>query len=143
MTDYVLSGLTKRRAELAGEADALRARLATIAVDLGHLDAVIRLFDPDHDIASIRPKRPRGPDAAGRGERGKLVLDVLREAAGPIPAVEIARRMLAKQGQDADDVRLVRQVTKRVEAALARQEKRGVVQAVREAGKAVVWQVAG
>ena len=142
MTDYVLSGLTKRRAELAGEADALRARLAAIAADLGHLDAVIRLFDPDHDIAAIRPKRPRGPDAAGRGERGKLVLDVLREATGPIPALEIARRMVAKQGQDPEDGRFVRQAANRVELALARQGKRGVVRAVREVGKAVAWTVA-
>lgn len=142
MTDYVLSGLTKRRGELAGEADALRARLAAIAVDLGHLDAVIRLFDPDHDIAATRPKRPRDPDAAGRGERGKLVLDVLREAAGPIPAADVVRRMLARQGQGPEDARLVRAVTKRVEAALARQEKRGVVRAVRETGKPVVWGMA-
>ena len=106
MTDYVLSGLVKRRAELAGEADALRARLADITADLGHLDAVIRLFDPDHDIAAIRPKTPRGPDTAGRGERGRLVLDVLREAGEPIPAVDVVRRMLAKQGQDAGDGRL-------------------------------------
>ena len=46
MTDYVLSGLTKRRAELAGEAEALRARLLQIGTDLGHLDAVIKQFDP-------------------------------------------------------------------------------------------------
>ena len=42
MTDYVLAGLTKRRAELAGEAETLRARLAQTATDTGHLDAVIR-----------------------------------------------------------------------------------------------------
>ncbi len=41
MTDYVLAGLTKRRAELTGEAETLRARLAQIDVDVGHLDAVI------------------------------------------------------------------------------------------------------
>ena len=63
MAEHVLSGLAKRRAELAGEADALRARLAAIATDLGHLDAVIRLFDPDYDLGAIRPKRPRDADA--------------------------------------------------------------------------------
>lgn len=82
MVDYVLSGLVKRRAELAGEADALKARLARIATDLGHLDATIRLFDPDHDVAGIRPRRPRGPDVAGRGEMTRAILAVLREARG-------------------------------------------------------------
>jgi len=45
MTDYVLAGLTKRRAGLTEEADAHRARLVQIGTDVGHLDAVIRQFD--------------------------------------------------------------------------------------------------
>jgi len=80
MTEHVLSALTKRRAELAGEAAVLRTRLATIATDMGHLDAVIRQFDPDYDLASIRPNRPRGPNVAGRGEMSRFVLGVLRDA---------------------------------------------------------------
>ncbi len=64
MTDYVLACLTKRRADLTGEADTLRARLAQISVDVGHLDAVIRQFDPNYDLATIRPKRSRGPNVA-------------------------------------------------------------------------------
>ena len=80
MVDYVLTGLVKRRAELAGEIEALRARLAQIGIDLGHLDAVIRPFDPEYELASICPKRPRGPDVAGRGERSRALLAVLREA---------------------------------------------------------------
>ena len=59
MTEHVLSDLVKRRAELASEAESLRTRLAQIATDLGHLDAVIRQFDPGYDLGSIRPKRPR------------------------------------------------------------------------------------
>jgi hypothetical protein len=65
----VLAGLTKRRAELAGEAETLKTRLAKITTDTSHLDAVIRQFDPDYDLGSIRPKRPRMQDAAGRGDR--------------------------------------------------------------------------
>ena len=73
MTDIV-GGLVKRRAELTGESDVLRARIAQIGTDLGHLDAVIRQFDPHHDIAGIRSKRPRSPDAAGRGEMSRAIL---------------------------------------------------------------------
>ena len=120
MTEHVLSGLTKRRAELAGEAVQLRARLAAIAADMGHLDAVIRLFDPEYDLVAIRPKRPRGPDVAGRGERSRALLAVLREAGEPLATAEIVRRMMARTGQDAEDRRLVRMLTKRISMALAR-----------------------
>lgn len=142
MTDYVLTGLVKRRVELSGEGDALRAKLARIATDLGHLDAVIRQFDPEYDMGSIRPKRPQSLDAAKRGERSRAVLDVLREASEPISAAEMVRRVLADQGQDPADGSLVRQVAKRFEMALARQERRGVVRARREPGQMVLWEVA-
>ena len=98
MADYVLAGQTKRRAELAGEAEAIRARLARIATDLGHLDATIRLFDPDHDVAGIRPKRARGPRAAGRGGMARLVPGALRDAPGPMVTADVVERVMAARG---------------------------------------------
>ncbi len=103
MTDYVVSGLVKRRAELAGQADALRARLAQIGTDLGHLDATIRLFAPDLDLGAVRPKRPRGPDTAGRDEMSRAVLDVLREAAEPMTTAAVAAAVMAGRGIDGQD----------------------------------------
>jgi len=97
MTDYVLAGLTKRRAELAGEADTLRARLAQIGTDVGHLDAVIRQFDPDYDLGSIRSKRQRGPDAAQPGEMSRFVLGVLRNATEPMPTTDIRPGLWRKE----------------------------------------------
>ena len=141
MTDIV-SGLTNRRAELSGEADTLRARLAAIGTDLGHLDAVIRQFDPDHDIAGIRPKRPRGPNTARPGEMSRYVLGVLREAQGPLTTVEVAQRFMAGRGVDAADSRAVRLATKRVGMALSHQRAKGTVRAVAGAGMMGVWEVA-
>ena len=110
MTDYVPSGLVKHRAELAGEAGALRNRLAQIGADLGHLDAVIRQFDPDHDIPGIRPKRPRGTDAAERGEMNRFVLGVLREAPEPVTVATIAQQLLVEFGVDVTDGKRARLV---------------------------------
>jgi len=103
---------------------------------------VIRQFDPEYDIATICSKRPQNLDAAKRGERSRAALDVLRRAPEPITAAEMVRRALAEQGQDPDDHALVRQVAKRFETALARQERRGVVRARREPGRMVLWEVA-
>lgn len=50
-----LSALTRKRAELAGEAEALRTRIAKLQADLAHLDAAIRIMDPEAEPESIRP----------------------------------------------------------------------------------------
>ena len=56
MTDYVLTGLVKRRAELAGEIEATHDRLRKMIEDLEKLDSVILQFDPTHQVEAIRPK---------------------------------------------------------------------------------------
>ena len=143
MADYVVAGLVKRRAELAGEADALKARLAQIGTDLGHLDATIRLFDPDHDVAAIRPKRPRGPDVAGRGEMTRAILAVMREAPEPMTVAAISERLMAQRGWDAADDKRARMMAKRVAMVLRHQERRGTVRPVQEPGRLVLWEIAG
>ncbi len=141
MTDHVLSGLTKRRAEMSGEAETLRARLAQIGADMGHLDQVIRQFDPDYDLGSIRPKRSRGPDAAGRGEMSRFILKVLREATEPVATHDVVRRLMTKRGQDLEDRRLVKLTMKRVGMAFSRQKALGTVRAIQGPGPVTLWVV--
>jgi hypothetical protein len=140
--EHVLSGLARKRAELAGEADALRARLVQVGTDLGHLDAAIRLFDPDYDLASIRPKRLRDPDMARPGEMSRFVLDVLRGVAEPMPTPDIAARLIVERGLDSADRKLARTLTKRVCTALRHQERRGTVQSRQGPGRVTLWAVA-
>ena len=142
MTDIV-GGLAKRCAELAGEASALRVQIARIVVDLGHLDAVIRQFEPECDIAAIRPKPLRRSDAARPGEMSDYVLGVLREAKGPLSTVEIAQRFMADRGIDADDSRGVQLATKRVGMTLSHQRARGTARSQALPGKIALWTVTG
>ena len=140
---YVIAGLVRRRAELAGEVEALKARLAQIGTDLGHLDATIRLFDPDHDIAGIRPKRVRAGDVAHRGEMSRTVLDVLRGAAAPMTTAAVVAQVMAERETDAQDREAVALMMGRVGMALRRQERNGAVRGERRPGQAVLWELAG
>ncbi len=128
---------------MAGEADVLRARLAAVAASMGHVDAVIGLFDPDFDLASIRPKRPRTPDATKPGEMSRFVLDALREAGEPVPTPVIAARLMAERGLNTEDRALWRAVSKRVGMTLRHQERRGTVRSHPGPGRVVLWGVAG
>ena len=68
ISQQLIAGLVKRRAKLAGEAGALKARIARVVADTRQLDAVVRQFDPEHDLSAIRPKRClRAADGAGPG----------------------------------------------------------------------------
>jgi hypothetical protein len=104
MTDYVLTGLVKRRAELAGEIEATHERLRKMIEDLEKLDSVILQFDPAHDVEGIKPKAFRPPeDWARRGEMTRTVLSILRQAAEPMTTRDIALEMLVSRALNKDD----------------------------------------
>ena len=140
--EHVLTGLARKRAELAGEADALRARLAQVGTDLWHLDAAIRLSASGYDLAAIRPDRPHGPDVARPGKVSRFVPDVLRDAAGPVSTPAVAVRLAVERGLDAQDRSLVRSLAKRVCNALRHQEQRGTVRSQPGPGRVALWSMA-
>ena len=140
MTDHVLAGLVKRRAELSGQIDAMQGQLQQLHADLACLDAVIRQFDPEYDVGTIRPKYRRAPAAAEFGSISRTVLDVLRRAREPLSAATIADRIIAERGLNAGDRTLVRSMGKRVAMALRYQRTNGMV---REAeGQFGLWDIA-
>jgi hypothetical protein len=108
MTDFAVAALTRKRAELAGEIEATQARLDQMRGDLVHLDAAIQLLAPTTYPELIPPKKPsrKGCYWFGRGELGRLVLDVLREAQEPMRSVDVARVVMERRGMPAGAARL-------------------------------------
>lgn len=143
MTDYVLTGLVKRRAELAGEIEATHEHLRSMVLALENLDATITQFDPTYQVEAIRPKAFRPPkDWANRGEMTRLILSVLRQAAEPLTTRDIAFELLASRALDKSDQRLLRLMTKRVGVALRGQQEKGVVRSDQGPGQYRIWEIA-
>ena len=142
MTDYVLTGLVKRRAALTGEVEAIHARLRTLLAQLESLDATILQFDPAHRVEAIRPKSFRPPsDWANRGEMARVVLSILRQASEPLSTRDIALEMLVTRAMDPSDQRMLRLMTKRVGVALGNQRAGGAVRALPGPGIMLLWEV--
>ncbi|MFZ1431213.1 MAG: hypothetical protein WAS21_31190 [Geminicoccaceae bacterium] len=125
MPDIATAALIRKRAELAGEIEALDATLSQLRADLAHLDAAIRIMSPDTDPEAIRPKKPsrKGCDWFGRGELARMVLDVLREQ-GPLGHAEIARAIMERKGLPAGDAVAVKRVAGMVKGAMHRRAGR-------------------
>ena len=87
----MVTGLVKKRAELAGEVERTHERLRQLVNDLGSIDATLRIVAPDMVVDAIRPKAFRPPaDWSHRGQMSRLVLSILRTSKEPLTTREIA-----------------------------------------------------
>src|ERR1700704_4708582 len=98
MNEFVLNGLVKRRAELAGDIENTPEALRKMVLDLESLDATIVQFDPDFQVETIKPKAFRPPrDWSNRGQMFRIILSVLRPASDPLTTRDIALQLLIER----------------------------------------------
>lgn len=139
MTNYMVEGLARKRAEIAGEIERTHERLRTLAADLEHVDATLRIVAPELAVETIKPKVFRPPaDWSKRGEMTRVVLSILRTARAPMTTREIAERMVVERGLVADAATL-NAMSRRVACALRRQREVGLARS--SEGEAGFWQL--
>jgi hypothetical protein len=142
MNAFVVSGLVKRRAQLAGDIEKAHEALRRMVLDLENLDATILQFEPDFRLETIKPKAFRPPkDWSNRGEMTRICLSILRLAAEPLTARDVALQLLTERALNREDQRLLRLMTKRVGVALRLQRGKGIVQSDQGPGQYMLWQI--
>jgi len=132
---HVIGALRNKRVELAGMLRQLEQELVLQRANLAHVDATMRLFDPDIRPKDIRPKQPRERNAWFRqGECLRLIYDELREATQPVTTRELAERIIRVKAIPAADDQRRERVQKtmlaslnRAKQTIARVETAGVV----------------
>ena len=141
MTDYVLTGLVKRRAELAGLIEKTSNDLQKMITDLDVIDKAILQFDPDYVVKAIKSKSFRPPkDWSNRGEMTKMVLSILRMAAEPLTSRDIAIQMITERSLEPTE-RLTRLMVKRVGVCLRDKRDQGVVRSEQGPGMYQTWEI--
>ena len=117
---HVVSGLSSKRAQIAGQLVVLKKQVTQMQEDLVHLDASIRLFAPDVDPSQIKPRRTNKINRYFvKGEAQKLTLTALREAAKPMNSRELTDILLASKGLAPTNA-LIARIQKNVIAVLRR-----------------------
>ena len=143
MTDYMVEGLVKRRAALAGEMKATQERLAQMARDLETLDNAIKLVAPELDIPAIAPKMVKPPeDWSKRGEMSRQIFGIMRASQRTLTSREIAAAMIVNRGL-ASTPKLLNLMTRRVASSLRDQRDKGrVVNPPTKGGQWLEWRLA-
>jgi hypothetical protein len=54
--DNLVAGLIRKKAEITAQVEALQMQLRQLIMDVDNIDGAIRIFNPDIDLADIRPQ---------------------------------------------------------------------------------------
>ncbi len=93
-----LGGLVAKRGELAEHVKQARPDVQRLAEESAHLDASIRLFDPDYAVGAVQSKGPRHRQQwFASGECQRLVLEALRDALEPLSARALMQLVAARK----------------------------------------------
>ncbi len=119
-----LSGLVAKRNALVRYRDQLEADIRALTVDIDHLEAAIRIFDPENTPEAR--KRYAALHRAPKGQSTRFVLRALREASGPLTSRDLADMWCQERGLTAKDS-TVSMLRKRIGATLKALEHKGAV----------------
>ncbi|MDE2228962.1 MAG: hypothetical protein KGL11_07980 [Alphaproteobacteria bacterium] len=95
--------LLRLHAELGGKIKANRTEAKKLAIDMMHVEAVLKLLDPSFNVRVIAPRRRNNKNPwFKKGEMFRHAIDVLRRASGPMTAREITEALLRSCGVEPD-----------------------------------------
>jgi hypothetical protein len=120
-----VAGLVAKHAELTALREKYRAEIKKLTVDIDHLDAAIRLFDPNADTSAIKENVTK--HRAQKGSVKRFVLNTLRESSEPITSRQITELWVADRGLVADEATYTT-IRKRIGACIKTCVNQGLIE---------------
>ncbi len=122
MDAMITTGLRTKRDEIFDALERLGRQVEQHRANLAHLDATIRLFDPEAEVAAPGPKSPtcKRNEWFQPGECRRRIHDVLRAAAAPMTTREIVEAVMAAKALPVPDPRTRELIHKTVLSSLNR-----------------------
>ena len=127
---HVVSGLVSKRAEVAGQITSYQTEIGRLQSALTHLDGSIKLFAPEYDLRTVKPKRTNARNQYFvQGEAQRMTLDVMREANAPLCSRDITDALLRCKNIESTAA-IAARIQKNILAVLHRLEARNIVRAI-------------
>jgi hypothetical protein len=138
----IVSGLRRKRSEIAGRIVDLRRELDRLQADLFHVDAVLKIYGEEPSQIPTKGRMPVRSAYFGRNEITRRCLEAMRDK-GTVSANDVAAQAMRDKGLDPEADRKQRtDFGKRILVSLHDLRKSGHVEKI-GAGKGVRWKLAG
>ena len=142
--DLTISGLLRKRGEMTAALEAMRVQLNETLAALDHLDATIRIFNPNIGVHDMPERAPPPPHGAYRGEVQRFLLHTLRQADAPMTTGQLAEASMQSRRLDSADRTLRKLIGNRIGTSLARLRKGGFIEGRRYSkGAEMEWSLTG
>lgn len=143
MTDtHVISALKTKRIQVASQIESLQGQIRQAVMDLDHVEAALRLFDPDVDLAALSPRKVAQVLTDHHGDTGRVILETLRTSMRPLTTAQVCDAVMKARNLDTNDKALCRLMMKRTAANLKHwQRKRGLIRSMPGPGQQLLWEV--
>jgi hypothetical protein len=143
MTDtHVVSALKTKRIQVASQIEALQGQLRQATIDLDHVEAALRLFDPEVDLAALSPRKVAPILYDTKGDTGRIILETLRTSMRPLSTAQVNEAVMKARALDTNDRALCRMMMRRTNANLKHwYRKRGLIRSMPGPGQQLLWEV--
>ena len=136
--ETVISGLLKKRADLALEPVQMREQQAVIANAIKSIDRVQETFGYEGELEGKTPRSARIV-LFYRNELRQFVLNELRKAACPLSSRELAERLVTLENKSTADRKMMVDIVRRVSKACRMLRHAGAVVQTKDGMGRVVW----
>jgi hypothetical protein len=143
MTDtHVVSALKTKRIQVASQIESLQGQLRQAVMDLDHVEAALRLFDPGVDLTALPPRKVAPVSYDTKGDTGRIILETLRTSMRPLTTAQVCDAVMLARGLDTNDKGLCRVMMRRTNANLKHwAKKRGLIRSMPGPGQQLLWEV--
>jgi len=139
---HVVSALKEKRIQVASLIESLQGQIRQATIDLDHIEASLRLFDPDVDLAALSPRKVAPVLYDTKGDTGRVILDTLRASMRPLTTAQVCDAVMKARNLDTNDKALCRLMMKRTTANLKHwQVKRGLIRSMPGVGQQLLWEI--
>jgi len=139
---HVVSALKAKRIQVASQIESLQGQLRHAVIDLDHVEASLRLFDPDVDLAALSPRKVAPVLYDTKGDTGRIILETLRASMRPLSTAQVCEAVMKARNLDTNDKALCRLMMKRTTANLKHwSAKRGLIRSMPGVGQQLLWEI--
>jgi hypothetical protein len=118
--------LERLHAELGGKIIENKQEHENLAVQMRHVEAVIKMLNPGYSLRSISVKRRKANPWFKRGTIYRRAVDALRTATEPMTAREIAEKALASAHIESPDKDALADLTGSILSSLRNHDGKGI-----------------